>query len=54
MSRWHDASLDWDDPAGPGPWPHTEHERFDGAVGEVLESIRGELGPDFQVEYTRL
>ncbi len=52
LSVWHDTSLDWDDPAGPGPWPPEEYERFGRAAGEVLERIRAELGPDFEVGYT--
>lgn len=54
MIVWHDTSLDWDDPAGPGPWTPEEEERFERAAAEILESIRAELGPDFQVEYRRL
>jgi hypothetical protein len=51
LTTWHDTSLDWDDPAGPGPWPPDEYARFDQAAAEVLESIRAQLGPDFQVDY---
>ena len=54
LSAWHNRSLDWDDPAGPGPWPPDEYARFEPAAGEVLERIRAELGPDFHVKYTRL
>ncbi len=54
LSAWHDTSLDWDDPAGPGPWPPEEYERFDDAAAEILESIRAQLGPEFHVEYVRL
>lgn len=54
LSVWHDSSLDWDDPAGPGPWTPGEYEDFERAAAEVLEAIRGELGPDFQVEYRRM
>jgi hypothetical protein len=53
LSEWHDTSLDWDDPAGPGPWPPDEYERFEAAAGDILDCIRRELGPDFQVEYPR-
>jgi hypothetical protein len=53
LSVWHDTSLDWDDPAGPGPWTPGEYEDFEKAAGEVLERIRAELGPDFQVTYAR-
>jgi alkylhydroperoxidase family enzyme len=51
LTAWHDTALDWDDPAGPGPWPPDEYARFDQAAAEVLESIRAQLGPDFQVDY---
>lgn len=51
LSQWHDTSLDWDDPAGPSPWPAGEFERFDHAAGEVLERVRAELGPDYRVDY---
>jgi hypothetical protein len=54
LSAWHDSSLDRDDPAGPGPWTPGEHEDFERAAGEILETIRAELGADFQVEYRRL
>ena len=54
LSVWHDTSLDWDDPAGPGPWSPGEYEQFDQAAQEALESVRAELGPDFLVTYTRL
>lgn len=54
LSTWHDSSLNWDDPAGPGPWTPGEHEDFERAAGEVLETIRTELGPDFHVEYRQL
>lgn len=54
LSVWHDTALDWDDPAGPSPWTADEDARFDRAAAEVLERIRAELGPEFEVEYTRL
>ncbi|WP_420127440.1 hypothetical protein [Longimicrobium sp.] len=54
LSVWHDTALDWDDPAGPSPWPPGEDARFDAAAAEILERVRGELGPDFTVEYRPL
>jgi hypothetical protein len=54
LSIWHDSSLDWDNPAGPGPWTPGEHEDFEQAAGEVLEIVRAELGPEFEVEYRRM
>ena len=52
LSVWHDTALDWDNPGGPGPWAPDEYARFDRAAGEVLEAVRAELGPEFQVDYT--
>jgi hypothetical protein len=54
LSVWHDTALDWDDPGGPSPWTQDEEARFDHAAAEILEIDRADLGPDFQVEYTRL
>ena len=54
LSVWHDTSLDWDDPSGPGPWSKDEYERFNRAAAGILEAIRAELGPYFQVDHTRL
>jgi hypothetical protein len=54
LSVRHDTSLDWDDPAGPGPWTPGEYEDFERAAAEVLETVRGELGPDFQVDYRQM
>jgi hypothetical protein len=54
LSVWHDTALNWDDPAGPSPWTPDDDARFDAAATEILERIRAELGPDFQVIYTRL
>jgi hypothetical protein len=51
LSVWHDTSLDWDDPAGPGPWDADEYARFAQAAAEILERIRKELGPEFEVQY---
>lgn len=54
LSAWHDTSLDWNDPAAPGPWPPEEFREFDQAAAEVLARIRAELGADFWIEYERL
>lgn len=54
LSTWHDTALDWDDPAGPSPWTAEEEERFERAAAEVLDTLRAELGPDFEVVYRRL
>ena len=54
LSVWHDTALDWDDPAGPSPWPPEEDARFDAAALQMLAVLRAELGPDFEVVYRRL
>lgn len=51
LSVWHDTALDWDDPGGPGLWAPEEYERFGLAAAEVLESVRADLGPEFEVVY---
>jgi hypothetical protein len=48
---WHDTALDWDDPAGPSPWTPDEEARFERAAAEMLERVRAELGPDYEVVY---
>src|SRR5262245_27353637 len=54
MTAWHDGSLNWDYPPDPGPWNPEEYDRFDKAANEVLDAVRRELGPDFEVVYERL
>lgn len=54
LSTWHDTSLDWDDPAGPSPWTPEEYARFELAAQEVLQTVRAELGPDFEVVYREM
>jgi hypothetical protein len=54
LSAWHDQSLNWDYPPEPGPWSGEECDRFDAAAHEILESIRSELGSEFEVVYERL
>jgi hypothetical protein len=54
LSVWHDTALDWDDPAGPSPWDADEEARFEAAAAEVLERVRAELGPEFEVVYRPL
>lgn len=51
LSEWHDTSLNWDDPAGPGMWTADEEARFERAAAEILERVRAELGPEFEVVY---
>jgi hypothetical protein len=54
LTRWHDQSLNWDDPPYPGPWTAEEAARFGHAAEEVRAAIQSELGPDCDVVYERL
>lgn len=54
LSAWHDTALNWDYPPDPGPWTPEEEARFERAAAEILEQVRAELGPAFQVDYRPL
>ena len=45
----YDTSLDWDDPAGPSPWPEEAWPPFHADVRALLARLRRELGPAFEV-----
>ncbi len=46
---WHDQALNWDYPPDPGPWRQDECDRFNRAAKEFLETVREELGEDFEI-----
>lgn len=52
----YDTSLDWNDPAGPCPWSDVECHEFNVAVHCVLDRLRTELGPHWQItdQFTEL
>lgn len=50
LSNWHDTSLNWSYPPDPGPWREEECARFTIAAHALLDQIRTELGPDFEVQ----
>jgi hypothetical protein len=57
--RWsatirHAHTLDWNYPPDPSPWSTAERERFEQAAGEILSTIRMELGSEFEVVYEAL
>jgi hypothetical protein len=54
LSQWHDTSLNWDYPLGPGLWSTDEYARFDEAAVKLLKSIQQELGEEFEVMYEKL
>lgn len=45
----HDASLDWDDPGGPGPWTARDRAAFAAEARAVLARLRTELPPGWTV-----
>jgi hypothetical protein len=49
MAVWHDTALDWNNPPGPSPWSKAEDLRFAEAVYQLVEEIRRELGPGYEV-----
>ena len=49
MAAWHDTSLNSDYPPDPGPWLQPECDEFNDAVRDLLKTIRGELGEQFEV-----
>jgi len=54
LSAWHDNALDWNYPPDPSPWSKEERERFDAAALKLLDSIRKELGTQYEVVYEPL
>lgn len=54
LSALHDTALNWEYPPDPGPWSEEEDERFDAKATELLSTIRGELGPAYEVVYEKL
>lgn len=49
LCSWFDTSIDWSYPPDPSPWNAAERERFNKAVQQFLETLRDQLGPDFEV-----
>jgi len=49
LVRWYDASLDWDNPAGPTPWSPEECVRFNAAARALLTQLRLQLGTDYDL-----
>jgi len=49
LTAWHDQSLNKHYPSDPSPWRQDECDRFNHASQQLLQSIRDELGPDYDV-----
>jgi hypothetical protein len=54
LSVWHDESLNPEYPPDPSPWSADERTRFESAAAELLNVVRSELGPEFEVVYVTL
>ena len=50
LAERYQSSLDWSDPAAPGPWRMQESESFNAQAEALLVRIRGELPSDWAVE----
>lgn len=46
----YQSSLDWDDPAGPSPWPEERKELFNQQAVAALEALVRDLGDGWTVE----
>jgi hypothetical protein len=44
-----DTSIDWDCPMNPSPWSNAELAGFQAAAAELLQSLKGCLGSDFEI-----
>lgn len=49
LIRRFDASLDWNDPAGPSPWPEEERNSFLRDANEFHSILVEKLGSSFEV-----
>ncbi|WP_328972723.1 hypothetical protein [Streptomyces sp. NBC_00239] len=53
LAALYHSSLDWDDPAGPSPWPREQQEAFRREADTALRTLRRELGDGWAVEDRR-
>jgi hypothetical protein len=51
LGAWHDNSLNWAAPSAPGPWRQKECDRFNSASRALYETVKAELGEDFEITY---
>lgn len=49
LTAWHDLSLNQDYPPDPSPWRQKECDLFNNASQQLLQTIRNELGPGYDV-----
>lgn len=50
LVAWFDTSIDWEYPPDPSPWDAEESARFHAETRRMLEIVRQQLGPGFEVE----
>ena len=51
LTELHDTALDWNYPPDPSPWSQEQFDLFDSEALSILERIRAELGPAYEVQY---
>ncbi|MDB4759753.1 hypothetical protein OAG34_00920 [bacterium] len=49
LAEWYDQSLNQDYPPDPSPWRQKECDLFNNASQQLLQTIRNELGPGYDV-----
>ncbi|WP_088890572.1 hypothetical protein [Leptolyngbya ohadii] len=49
LGVWHDTALNWNYPPDPSPWRQEECDRFNAAVDDLVETIRAELGEEYEL-----
>jgi len=56
LAALYDTSLNWDYPPDPGPWREPQCREFNLSVHQVIQRLRQELGPSWQIhdQFTEL
>ncbi|TDC78651.1 hypothetical protein E1283_04660 [Streptomyces hainanensis] len=49
LCECYQASLDWDNPGGPSPWPEEQWELFEQQADAALAALQHELGDGWVV-----
>jgi hypothetical protein len=49
LVSWYDTGLDWNNPGGSSPWNEAELHKFILAAQETLQTLKEELGEDYEL-----
>lgn len=49
VGKFHDTSLNWNDPMAPSPWGKEDEAKFLKSRLELLEILRREIGDQFEI-----